>query len=62
MKYRTWKFAISKCIAWQGTEYDSSFNNFVYEDRGMQNNKKKKTIPKFLKIEFKLTVNLCFPH
>lgn len=35
MKYRTWKFAISKCIAWQGTQFDSSFKDFVYEDKGM---------------------------
>lgn len=29
-----WKFAISKCIAWQGTQYDSSFKDFSYEDKG----------------------------
>lgn len=34
MKYRTWKFAISKCIAWQGIQNDSSFKDFVYEDKG----------------------------
>lgn len=34
MKYRTWKFAISKCIAWQGIQHDSSFKDFVYEDKG----------------------------
>lgn len=38
MKYRTWKFAISKCIAWQGTQFDSSFKDFVYEDKGMHDN------------------------
>lgn len=33
-KYRTWKFAVSKCIAWQGTQYDNYFKDFVYEDKG----------------------------
>lgn len=37
MKYRTWKFAISKCIAWEGIQHDSSFKDFVYEDRGKHN-------------------------
>lgn len=46
MKYRTWKFAISKCIAWQGTEYDSSFNDFVYEDKGMTEKIINKSPPK----------------
>lgn len=34
MKYRMWKFAISKCIAWEGTKYDAAFKDFVYEDKG----------------------------
>lgn len=38
MKYRTWKFAISKCIAWQGIQHDSSFKDFVYEDKGKHQN------------------------
>lgn len=49
MKYRTWKFAISKCMAWQGIQYDSSFKDFVYEDRGnfhsYINEEKIKSIP-----------------
>lgn len=39
MKYRMWKFAISKCIAWEGIQYDSSFKDFVLEDKGNNNNK-----------------------
>lgn len=34
MKYRTWKFVINKCLAWQGTQYDPAFKDFVYEDKG----------------------------
>lgn len=34
MKYRTWKFAIKKCTAWEGVKSDSSFKDFVYEDKG----------------------------
>lgn len=44
MKYRTWKFAIDKCIAWQGTRYDKKFKDFAYEDKGKFNSSLRKNV------------------
>lgn len=35
VKYRTWKFAIKKCIDWEGVPNDSrKFKDLLYEDHG----------------------------